>query len=67
MSNTNHIKFLDVSIKHKRYKGFNVDHINFELKGSEILMLIGKSGSGKTTLLNSITDEKISFTGWDRF
>lgn len=63
MSNTNHIKFLDVSIKHKRYKGFNVDHINFELKGSEILMLIGKSGSGKTTLLNSITDKKLVSQG----
>ncbi|QMT98712.1 ATP-binding cassette domain-containing protein [Mycoplasma tullyi] len=63
MNYTNHIKFSDVSLRHKRYKGFSVDHINFELKDSEILMLIGKSGSGKTTLLNSITDKRIVSNG----
>ncbi|WP_027122132.1 ATP-binding cassette domain-containing protein [[Mycoplasma] imitans] len=63
MEKNNYIKFSDVSIRHKKYKDFSVDNINFELQGSEILMLIGKSGSGKTTLLNSITNNKLVANG----
>ncbi|MDC4184300.1 ATP-binding cassette domain-containing protein [Mycoplasma bradburyae] len=63
MDKTNYIKFSGVSIKHKKYKDFSVDNINFELYGSEVLMLIGKSGAGKTTLLNSITNNKLVSNG----
>ncbi|WP_255565857.1 ATP-binding cassette domain-containing protein [Mycoplasma sp. E35C] len=59
----NKIEFKNLELKHQKYKDFTVKNINFELNGSEILMLIGKSGSGKTTLLNSITNKKLVSSG----
>ncbi|HIH72093.1 MAG: Osmoprotection protein (ProV) [Thermococcales archaeon 44_46] len=39
----------------KRYGDFTaVDHVNLEIIGGELLILIGPSGSGKTTLLRTI-------------
>ncbi len=38
----------------KRYKGFTLGPIDFELKPGVVLGLVGPNGSGKTTLINTI-------------
>jgi ABC-2 type transport system ATP-binding protein len=45
---------LDVQGLTKKYPGFLLDNISFELKPGRIMGLIGKNGAGKTTTLKSI-------------
>ncbi|ACS90938.1 MULTISPECIES: ABC transporter ATP-binding protein [Thermococcus] len=51
----NRIENVELRDVTKRYGDFiAVDHVNLEVIGGELLILIGPSGSGKTTLLRTI-------------
>ena len=45
---------LEVSGLCKRYPGFQLDDVGFELRRGEIMGLIGRNGAGKTTTLKSL-------------
>ena len=51
MGQTNAIEVKDLT---KRYDGFTLDHISFDLPAGSIMGFIGQNGAGKTTTIHSI-------------
>lgn len=51
MGQTNAIEVKDLT---KRYDGFTLDHISFDLPTGSIMGFIGQNGAGKTTTIHSI-------------
>ncbi|KAI6210597.1 ABC transporter, ATP-binding protein [Aphelenchoides besseyi] len=47
------IKFNDVSLRYRAGVPLAIDHVNFEIKDSEKVGVIGRTGSGKSTLLTN--------------
>lgn len=47
---------LEVKGLNKKYEGFSLENINFNIPSGAIVGLVGKNGSGKTTTINSILD-----------
>lgn len=40
----------------KKYAGFQLDHVSFNLPKGTIMGLIGENGAGKSTTINAILD-----------
>ena len=51
----------------KKYAGFQLDHISFDLPKGTIMGLIGENGAGKSTTINAILDMIKKDDGTDTF
>ena len=47
---------LEVKDLTKRYDGFTLDHVSFQVPGGCIMGLIGENGAGKSTTIKAVLD-----------
>ena len=51
---------IEISGLTKKYSGFTLDNISFNVPKGSIMGFIGQNGAGKTTLIKKLVKEKLS-------